>query len=154
MEPSTQPITHYVGIDISKTNLDCWLRPAAKQPHCPALIEKGWARQLGVLETQIQALQTRITEIVASHEGLSNYYKLLKNIPGIGDVTAWLWLITFYGETQLNPKQIASRFGVAPHSHTSGSSVRGRTRSSGHGAAEMRSNMTLWRLSLDPLRSF
>lgn len=143
MEPSTQPITHYVGIDISKTNLDCWLRPAAKQPHCPALIEKGWARQLGVLETQIQALQTRITEIVASHEGLSNYYKLLKNIPGIGDVTAWLWLITFYGETQLNPKQIASRFGVAPHSHTSGSSVRGRTRSSGHGAAEMRSNMTL-----------
>jgi len=55
MEPSTQPITHYVGIDISKTNLDCWLRPAAKhlqvgndqQPHCPAHNRKGLGPAIG-----------------------------------------------------------------------------------------------------------
>src|SRR5699024_4734895 len=65
------------------------------------------------------------------------------SIPGIGEVTAWLWLILFYGQTNLDPKKIASRFGMAPHSHRSGSSVRGKTRSSGHGASEMRANMAM-----------
>jgi len=43
---------------------------------------------------------------------------------------------------QLNLKKIASRFDMAPHCHHSGSSVRGKTRSSGHGTSEMRANMT------------
>lgn len=116
---------------------------AAQQPHCPQLLRDGWAEQLRLLKTQIEALETRIEKIVEADEGLHSYFSLLISIPGVGEVTAWLWLILFYGETELNPKKIASRFGVAPHSHRSGSSVRGKTRSSGHGASEMRSNMTL-----------
>ncbi len=71
--------------------------------------------------------------MVETHAGLSSYFMLLTSIPGMGEVTGWLWLILFYGDTQLDPKKIASRFGVAPHRHRSGSSVRGKTRSSGHG---------------------
>ncbi|MDZ7680351.1 MAG: transposase [Fodinibius sp.] len=48
-----------------------------------------------------------------------------------------------FGDQILNHKQIASRFGFAPHCHRSGSSVRGKTRSSGHGNSEMRSCMTM-----------
>lgn len=116
---------------------------ATQQPHCPQLLQQGWAEQLELLASQIEALETRIETIVEAHEGLHSYFTLLDSIPGVGEVTAWLWLITFYGQAKLNPKKIASRFGVAPHSRRSGSSVRGKTRSSGHGAAEMRSNMTL-----------
>jgi transposase len=116
---------------------------AAQQPHCPQLLREGWAEQLALLGEHITCLEGRITDIVDTHVGLHRYFRLLESIPGIGKVTAWLWLVLFYGQTKLNPKQIASRFGVAPHSRRSGSSVRGKTRSSGHGASEMRSTMTL-----------
>lgn len=116
---------------------------SAQQPHCPPLLRESWDRQIAMLDEQIEGLEARITQIVESHEGLHSYSKLLQSIPGVAEVTAWLWLIHFYGQATLNPKQIASRFGVAPHGHSSGSSVRGKTRSSGHGASEMRSNMTM-----------
>lgn len=116
---------------------------SAQQPHCPQLVREGWTQQIGMLDEQIDRLEARITEIVESHEGLHGYCTLLKSIPGVAEVTAWLWLIHFYGQTTLNPKKIASRFGVAPHWHSSGSSVRGKTRSSGHGASEMRSTLTM-----------
>lgn len=118
-------------------------RQAVHQPHCPQLIGQGWAEQLELFERQIQAIEARIQQIVNNHAGLSAYFQLLESIPGIGQVTAWLWLILFYGQAKLDPKKIASRFGLAPHSHTSGSSVRGKTRSSGHGASEMRGNMAM-----------
>lgn len=116
---------------------------ASQQPHCPELLREGWEQQLELLDKQITRLEAQIKDLIAGHNGLNSYYHLLISIPGIGEITAWLWLILFYGQTQLNPKKIASRFGVAPHSHRSGSSVRGKTRSSGHGASEMRSTMTL-----------
>lgn len=116
---------------------------STQQPHAPQLLREGWEEQIAMLDKQIGKLETRITEIVENHEGLHSYMNILKSIPGVAEVTAWLWLIYFYGQTKLNPKKIASRFGVAPHSHSSGSSVRGRTRSSGHGASEMRSMLTM-----------
>lgn len=118
-------------------------KQAAAQPHCPELLQEGWSQQLDFLSNQITRLETQITQRISAHNGLDSYYQLLVSIPGVGQVTAWLWLIMFYGQPQLDPKKIASRFGVAPHSHRSGSSVRGKTRSSGHGASEMRSTMTL-----------
>lgn len=116
---------------------------AAQQPNCPELIREGWQRQIAMLEDQIGRLEARITDIVEAHKGLHSYVKLLASIPGVAEVTAWLWLIHFYGRQQLNPKKIASRFGVAPHRRSSGSSVRGKTRSSGHGASEMRATLTM-----------
>lgn len=114
-----------------------------QQPQCPQLLAEGWNQQLNLLDRQIQALQARIRQLISNHEGLTYYFRLLNSIPGVGEVTAWLWLIMFYGQTTLDPKKIASRFGMAPHCRRSGSSVHGKTRSSGHGASEMRSNMTM-----------
>ncbi|MDZ7715752.1 MAG: transposase [Balneolaceae bacterium] len=116
---------------------------STQQPHCLQLLRHGWNRQLEFLDKQIETLESRIAQIIEAHEGLCSYFTLLQSIPGVAEVTAWLWLIHFYGQPKLNPKKIASRFGVAPHTHESGSSVRGKTRSSGHGASEMRSTMTL-----------
>lgn len=106
---------------------------SAQQTHCPELLQEGWDRQIALLNKQIATLEKRISEMLEAHEGLSNYYKLLTSILGVGNVTAWLWLIYFYGQQHLNPKKIASRFGVAPHSHTSGSSVRGKPVQAGTG---------------------
>lgn len=114
-----------------------------QQHHCPDVLAELWQQQRALFDRQIAALEEQIQQLVDAHEGLAGSYRLLTGIPGIGQVTAWLWLILFYGQAQLNPKKIASRFGVAPHSHSSGSSVQAKTRSSGHGASEMRSALTM-----------
>lgn len=107
------------------------------------LLQEAWRRQLALYEQQIDQLEARMMEIVEAHQGLSHYFQLLTGIPGVAEVTGWLWLIQFYGQVHLDFKQVASRFGFAPHSDRSGSSHRGKTRSSGHGTSEMRSQMTL-----------
>lgn len=107
------------------------------------LLHKNWEQQLEVYAQQIKQLEAHIHQLIVEHPGLNAYYQLLLTIPGVGQVTAWLWLILFYGKDRLNHKQIASRFGFAPHRHVSGSSVRGQTRSSGHGNTQMRACMTM-----------
>jgi len=107
------------------------------------LLARQWTQQLQLYSQQVETLEDHMRELVSSHPGLHAYYQSLRTIPGVGEVTAWLWLMLFYGEDHLNYKQIASRFGFAPHRHTSGSSVRGKTRSSGHGNSQMRSCMTM-----------
>lgn len=114
-----------------------------QRPHQCRLLQEGWQQQLELLKQQIQTLENKIKDIIDSHKGLKAYYSMLIDIPGVGEVTATLWLVLFYGQEKLNPKKIASRFGFAPHSRRSGSSVRGKTRSSGHGHSEMRANMAL-----------
>lgn len=114
-----------------------------QQPHCPGVLQQAWQQQLRLLQQQITTLETEIQQRIDSHAGMSCYYRLLTDIPGVGQITAWLWLILFYGQASLDPKKISSRFGFAPHSRRSGSSVHGKTSSSGHGHSEMRANMTL-----------
>jgi len=107
------------------------------------LLAQQWRQQLQLYNNQIASLESRMGRLVSNHPGLNRYYQLLRTIPGVGQVTAWLWLILFYGEHHLNHKQIASRFGFAPHRFCYGSSVRGKTRSAGHGNSQMRSCMTM-----------
>lgn len=106
-------------------------------------VRRSWQAQRRCYDEQITAIEQRIKDLVASHQQMNNYDELLQSIPGVGEVTSWLWLILFYGQQTLDAKQIASRFGFAPHSRRSGSSIQGQTRSSGHGASQMRQCMTL-----------
>lgn len=116
---------------------------SAREPHCPDILQQGWQHQIKLYDQQTATLEQQIQQVIKSDEGLYSYFKLLTDIPGVGKVTGWLWLIMFYGQQTLNPKKIASRFGVAPHSRSSGSSIRGKTRSSGHGVSSMRSTLTM-----------
>ncbi|SMO42895.1 IS110 family transposase [Gracilimonas mengyeensis] len=106
-------------------------------------VRRSWQAQQQCYDEQITAIEQRIKDLIASHPQMSSYDQLLQSVPGVGEVTSWLWLILFYGQQTLDAKQIASRFGFAPHSKTSGSSIQGQTRSSGHGASQMRQCMTL-----------
>lgn len=116
---------------------------AEKQPQCPSLLHESWEQQMALFNQQINDIENRMQQIVESKEKMNDYYDLLKSIPGVGSVTAWIWLTKFYGQHHLNPKKVASRFGLAPHRHQSGSSVKGETRSSGHGASQIRSALAM-----------
>lgn len=106
-------------------------------------VEQSWQEQLAFYDGQIQQIEQAIDDLIASHRGLTHYQQLLRSVPGVGKVTCWLWLILFYGQKQLNAKKIASRFGYAPHCNQSGSSIKKKTRSSGHGSSEMRQCMCM-----------
>lgn len=102
-----------------------------------------WQQQQTLFDTQITAIEARIMELIDGHRGLRRRYEQLDSIAGIGPKTAWLWLVLFYGQEQLNPRQIASRFGFAPHARSSGTSLRRRGQSTGHGNREVRKLLTL-----------
>lgn len=102
-----------------------------------------WKQQVTVLTKHINELESRIAEIIESDSQLASRMQSMQTAPGMGKVLTPFWLSLFAGTEHLDPRKISSRFGFAPHSHSSGSSVNGPNRSSGHGNSEMRRLMHL-----------
>lgn len=97
---------------------------------------KTFAKQLkrynngikGVVK-DIVKIEADIKELVKQDEQLGKLCKQITSIPGMGFVTA-THLIAYTNEfkTVRDGKQLACYCGVAPFEHTSGTSVRGKTR--------------------------
>lgn len=102
-----------------------------------------WQQQVTVLTEHIDELEQRIAAIIEADPQLASRMQMMQTAPGMGKVLTPFWLSLFAGEQQLDPRKISSRFGFAPHSHSSGSSVNSPNRSSGHGNSEMRRLMHL-----------
>ena len=116
---------------------------AQQQTQVPALLPACWQAQITFLTQQITQIETRIRHLIHAQPRWAQRVHVLTSIPGIGEVTAWRWLGMFAGQSHLSGKQLASRFGVAPHPRQSGTSVRGPRRSAGHGQAEVRKLLCL-----------
>ena len=102
------------------------------------LITEYYQQQIDLLSRQIKSIEQQIQTLIESNPDLYHRYKQIQTAPGIGKVIGCFWLSLFAGEEQLNPRQISSRFGFAPHPYQSGTSVKGRQRSSGFGNGDMR----------------
>lgn len=84
---------------------------------------------LEFLETQVIELENEMVESINSEEELKSNYQLLLSISGIGIVNAVNTIIATHNFKMFdNARQYASYIGVAPFEHTSGTSVRGKTR--------------------------
>jgi transposase len=84
---------------------------------------------LKAIEKDIQRLEAQIDDLVHFDKKLSIQYQRATSVTGIGPITA-LHMIVASGEFEQikKPKQFACHVGVAPFEHTSGTSIRGRTR--------------------------
>lgn len=102
------------------------------------LITEYYQQQIDLLSQQIISLEEQIQTLITSHPALDHRYRQIQTAPGIGKVIGCFWLTLFAGDEQLNPRQISSRFGFAPHPYQSGTSVKGKKRSSGFGNGDMR----------------
>ena len=93
------------------------------------LLEKRCSATLKAIEKDIENIEKEIGKIVNNDEHLKKNYKLATSVPGIGKITA-LTLLYFTNEFKVycNAKQLACYCGVAPFEHTSGTSVRGKSR--------------------------
>ena len=82
-----------------------------------------------VINKQIEAIENEILGLIKEDEKLNRMYQIITSIHGIGFVTASYILVTTNEFININnPKKYACYCGVVPFEHTSGSSVRGKTR--------------------------
>lgn len=90
------------------------------------------ATQLKVIKTfdqQIQKLEDEIQAIVQADKDLNKNYSLLQSIKGVGPVVALATIIKTGNFTRFTKaRKFACCCGIAPFEHTSGSSIRGKTK--------------------------
>ena len=96
-----------------------------------------------MLDREIDAVETEMGTLIESSPELATNYRLLLSIKGIGSVNAISAIVctdNFKGfETA---RQYACYLGIAPFEHTSGTSVRGRTRVSRIGAKQLKADLS------------
>jgi transposase len=93
------------------------------------LLAKHCRASLTALQKDLQAVEKQIQHLIDSDERLSQLFNQLTSIPGIGPVTASELIISTNEFKDFDsPKKLACYAGVAPFEHSSGKSVRGRTR--------------------------
>lgn len=94
-----------------------------------SIIEKSIKNAVNGLVKDIKKTEQAMNELVINDQGLLKLYSLVTSVIGVGQITA-IELICFTNEFKMysEAKQLACYCGVAPFEHTSGTSVRGKTR--------------------------
>jgi len=84
---------------------------------------------ISCLQQQITKVEEAIFQLIRSNNALNRNYQLLTSITGIGFVNA-VYILAFTGNFTrfANARKFACYCGTAPFEHTSGSSIRGKTR--------------------------
>lgn len=86
-------------------------------------------RKIKQLTTDIKEVEAAIKKLIDQQEALHNNYKLLVSIKGIGFVTAvYMLAYTDNFSKFLNSRKFSCYAGLAPFEHSSGTSIRSRSR--------------------------
>ena len=110
----------------------------------PTRIIESTEYVMQVLEIEIKEAKRAIEELINGDDGLRINYELVTSVQGIGFVTAIHLLIVTENFTRFNdPRKFACYSGIAPFEHTSGSSIRGRTKVSPLANKKIKSLLTL-----------
>ncbi len=93
------------------------------------IMEKATRSSVKGMKNDIKKIEQAMAELIRNDEALSRLFKLVTSIPGIGKITS-AELICFTNEfkSYTEAKQLACHCGVVPFEHSSGTSVRGKTR--------------------------
>jgi transposase len=110
----------------------------------PAQIIASSEYIMEVMEIEIKEAKQAIEALIESDKDLKVNYDLVKSVQGIGFVTAvHLLIVTENFSRFSNARKFACYAGVAPFEHTSGSSIRGRTKVSQLANKKIKSLFTL-----------
>jgi transposase len=92
-------------------------------------IEKSIKNAVKGLEKDIANAEQLMLEVITNDNKLTKLFSLVTSVIGVGKITA-VELICFTNEFKMytEAKQLACYCGVAPFEHSSGTSVRGKTR--------------------------
>lgn len=81
------------------------------------------------IDNQIKAIEAEIQDLISDDSQLSTCYKLISSVQGVGKVLSWNLLVKTNEFINIKePRKLACYAGVAPFEHSSGTSIRGKTR--------------------------
>ncbi len=93
------------------------------------IILKSQYRIIVVMGQQIKKIEEEIEKLIATNELLATNYKLLTSIKGVGPVLATETIIKTRNFTKFaDSRKFSCYCGTAPFEHSSGTSIRGKTR--------------------------
>lgn len=94
-----------------------------------SMIKSSCLRSLKAVKADIKEVERQILEAIKKDQSLKHLFELVTSVDGIGNVIACDIIITTNEFKNItDPKKFACYCGVVPFEHTSGTSVRGRTR--------------------------
>jgi transposase len=100
------------------------------------------------LTKKIKVVEKKIQELISGDDKLKSLYKLVSSVKGVGLIgSAELIARTNEFTKYENAKEFACTAGIAPFEHSSGSSIRGRTRVSPHGHKTIKTILHLCAMS-------
>jgi transposase len=86
-------------------------------------------RTMTAMDKDLEKVECRIDQIIASDPELKRLFSIITSVQGIGNVTAAEIILTTNEFKNIDdPSKFACYSGVAPFEHSSGSSIRGKTR--------------------------
>lgn len=94
-----------------------------------ALLDKAHKSAIEGIKKSILVIEEMIHKIIDEDKAVKTNYELIKSVPGIGHLTA-VYIICCTNNFAAKPtgKQLASYAGVVPFEHSSGISIKGRSR--------------------------
>jgi transposase len=123
-----------------KTMVANSLEALQHQPIISPLAQQRLQQTWQLLDDQVRALEAELLALL--DQRFTQEMTLLCSIPGIGRKMAGMLLLFAGGFTQLdNYRQLIAKAGLSPREHTSGTSVRGKTRITKMGGGVLRSKL-------------
>jgi transposase len=84
---------------------------------------------IATIDKQVLAIEQQIQSLVNNDMALSACYKLISSVQGVGKILSWnLLLKTGEFNNITEPRKLACYAGIAPFDHSSGTSIRGKSR--------------------------
>jgi transposase len=92
-------------------------------------IKSSCQASVKAIKSDVKKVEKKIIEVLKSDASLKHLFELITSVDGIGTVIACDMILTTNEFKNItDPKKYACYAGVVPFEHTSGSSVRGKTR--------------------------
>ncbi|MFH1051815.1 MAG: IS110 family transposase [bacterium] len=113
------------------------------------MVHSHCKKTLNAIQKDLSDVNDKLDDIVKNDQNVKRLYALSTSIPGIGRITT-LKLICYTNEFNeyVNGKQLACYCGIAPFEHSSGSSVKGKTRVSNMANKQLKTVLHLGALSV------
>ena len=103
--------------------------------------------QINLLRIQIKAIEQQIKDLLSADESLNEQLKLIKSVPGVGNILAWHLIAKTQGfSTIKDPRKLACYAGVVPFSNQSGV-FKGKQRVSSYADKSLKSLLHLGAMS-------
>ncbi len=112
------------------------------------LLEKVNKAALEGLKTSIKLIDAEMLRLIQQDDAVSANFKRMITVPGIGKITAiFIICCTNNFAIKVTGKQLANYAGVVPHEHTSGTSVKSRSRLHFMANKELKAILTMGAIS-------